>query len=285
MSSILRKSVAVLALLVIPVSVVTAGPLKPPAGWVTDQHITKAIAYAKKKNRLIAFVYSNRETMKDGARASDARAYMRHRYCKGMVGVLVYLSARPPKDFQKVASQVSEPNEFYPRMYVATPDLRIIAFVQSGSHKKAVTKVLSYAKKAWRWVTKSKKDVEKAKKAVAKGSFGSAVKTYKRIGKEDAAMAIQAHRTWNVVVTEEEVDGFYFPEINSLIQEATAAANARYEKAESAFRDGKYKEARKLLAAMAKTRSELESEQKAVGLLKKVDEAIKKEKEEKKRES
>ena len=264
----------VLALLAGPVC---ASMLVPWRGWVSGVHINKAVETAKKKNCPIVFLYSEKiaRFREEERRMALARAWMRLTGVRGMPRVLVYTSVKPPAAFQQVAGQVQEPGVLTPRMYFATPELKILGFVLYGTNKKTANSVARHAGETMIWINKCRADIKKAKQGAKEGRFGTALKTYKRINAEDKKKAVRTHRTWHIILTTDDFDSFYVPEISERIKELNEMAEARLGKARTAYNNKDYKEARKLLVVMVKEKVGLDAVKEATELLEKVEEKLK----------
>lgn len=260
---------AALAVLSGPVWGITLDPLK---GWVTSIHLDKAIDHAKKKACPIVFLYARQEGGGDVVRA---RVYMRLPGLSRMVRVLVYESARPPTVFQQVADQVEKPNEDLPVMYIATPELKILGFVQPGAHKKTANRVITHVKTTMSWIKKSKANIASAEKGAKIGRFGTLLETCKRINAEDKQAAVRTTATWNVGLSKDEVDAFYFPELLDRIDAIEGEAEAYLAKVRAEFELKHYEKARKMVYPMAKDKGELAALTEAAALLKKIDDAMK----------
>ena len=250
----------------------TALTLDPLPGWVTADDIEKAVEVAKKKGCPIAFLHAPQE---GGAEVVMARVYMKLTVLEGMVKVLVYDSKRPPTTFTKVASQVEAPSEGLPLLYIASPDLKILGFIEKGGHKKTGGRVAEVAWGTWKWIKKSKADIEAAEKGMEIGRFGTALKTFRRIAEEQKDFVVEVTKTWNVVLKPEETKPIYFPELSAKLDAVPAAAASYLDKAREAFNKKDYKEAKRLLGPMVADKCELDSWTQASELLAKVDEAIK----------
>lgn len=258
-----------LVLLAAPAAALTLDALP---GWVTADDIDKAVEVAKKKSCPIAFLHAPQEGTTE---VVMARVYMKLPVLDGMVKVLVYDSKRLPTTFTKVASQVDAPSEGMPVLYVATPDLKILGFIQKGGHKKTGGRVAEVAWGTWKWIKKSNADIEAAEKGMELGKFGSALKTFRRIAEEQKDIVVEVTKTWNIVLKPEETKPIYFPEISAKLDAVPAAAASYLEKAREAFNKKDYKEAKRLLGPMVADKCELDSWTQASELLVKVDAAIK----------
>ena len=263
----------VLALLAGPVC---AMMLVPWRGWVSAVHINKAVEAAKKKNCPIVFLYSEQiaRVREETRRMSIARAWMRLKGVQGMPRVLVYTSVRPPAAFQQVAGQVQERGPLTPRMYFATPELKILGFVRYGTDKRTANSTARHARETMIWINQCRADIKKAKQGATQGRFGTALETYKRINAEDKKKAVRTHRTWNILTTD-DFDSFYVPEISERINELNEMAKARLGKARTAYNNKDYKEARKLLVVMVGKKGGLDVVKEATELLEKVEEKLK----------
>ncbi|KPL04970.1 MAG: hypothetical protein AMK75_00045 [Planctomycetes bacterium SM23_65] len=272
-----RKWILAVVVLALLAGTVCAWTLVPWRGWVSAVHMDKALEAAKKKSCPIVFLYAEKEAhlVEEKRRMSLARVWMKLTGLQGMVKVLVYTSRRPPATFEQVAGQVQEPDLTTPRMYFATPELKILGFVLYGAHKKTGNSVALHARKTMIWINESRAEMTKAKEAAEEGRFGTALKTYQRIQAEDKKKAVRTHITWNVVLTENDFDSFYFPEIAGKIEELNEMAEARLQKAKTAYDNKDYKEARKLLAVMVNNKGDLEAVKEATELLEKVEEKVK----------
>ncbi|KPJ51620.1 MAG: hypothetical protein AMS16_07675, partial [Planctomycetes bacterium DG_58] len=228
-----RKWILAVVVLALLAGTVCAWTLVPWRGWVSAVHMDKALEAAKKKSCPIVFLYAEKEAhlVEEKRRMSLARVWMKLTGLQGMVKVLVYTSRRPPATFEQVAGQVQEPDLTTPRMYFATPELKILGFVLYGAHKKTGNSVALHARKTMIWINESRAEMTKAKEAAEEGRFGTALKTYQRIQAEDKKKAVRTHITWNVVLTENDFDSFYFPEIAGKIEELNEMAEARLQKA------------------------------------------------------
>ena len=273
-----RKCILPLVVLVALAGTVWAWTLEPFRGWATAVQLDKAVEAAKKSNCPIVFLYSEKEADDPSGkrRMSLARVYMKLTGLGGMMKVLVYTSVRPPSLFQRVANQVQEPDEETPLMYFATPELKILGFVLSGSHKATANKIAGHARNTMIWINKCRAEIKAVEKDAAEnGRFGTALETYKRIAVEDKRKAILTHMTWNIVLSMDEVDNFYFPEIGTKIEELTPMAEARLGQARTAFNNKDYKEVVKLLRIMVENKGDLEAVREAVELLAKAEENLK----------
>ena len=72
---------------------------------------------------------------------------------------------------ESLAGQVEEPDQMTPRMYLATPDLKVLGFVLYGSHKKTANAVARHTRETMKWVNKSRGDLKKAKGHAEAGRF------------------------------------------------------------------------------------------------------------------
>ncbi|HUV38260.1 MAG TPA: hypothetical protein VMY39_01540 [Planctomycetota bacterium] len=266
-----RAGWAVLALMVLsgPVCGLTLDPLP---GWVTAGYLDKAIEFAKKKDVPVVLLYAPQE---GGGEVSRARVYMRLEGLGGWARVLVYESARPPAAFQKVAGQVEAPGEGLPVMYFATPELRILGFVQSGAHKKTSYRVIVHVKETMTWLKKSREDIESAENGAKIGKFGTLLSTYQRINNEDKRAGVATTATWNIVIGVDEVDTFYFPELPGKMGEVEAHAESYLQKARTEFGLKNYEAARKMVYPMAKDKGEVTALKAAAELLEQIDAAMK----------
>lgn len=271
----IRKCILASVTLMFLAGTASALTLEPLRGWTTDMRMDKALALAKKRDCPIVMLYAPQE---GGEAVSRARVFMRHPILKSMVRILVYESQKPPRAFRQVAGQVQAPGDGLPRLYITTPDLKILGFVPGGGHKKTLVNVAKIAKKTTRWMKKSIADMKAAEKGAAAGRFGTALKTYRRIIEEDKERAIIAHRTWRIGLSKDEVDHFYFPGMDEKIEALTPMAEARLEKAGTAFENKDYKKAKIFLVPMVRDKCDLEAVKAAAELLKKVEAALKEEK-------
>jgi len=267
-----RRLVLALAVLAGFSGIASAYTLDPLKGWATAIHLDKAVKAAKKKNVPIVLLYAPQE---GGGAVVRARVYMRLPALRGMVRVLVYESSRPPSVFQKVADQVEGPSESLPIMYIATPELKILGFVQSGAHKKTANRVIGHVKRTMTWIKKSRKEIASAEKRAQAGKFGTLLTTLKRINNEDKKAGVLTTSTWNIVLSKDEVDTFYFPEVPGKIEGVPEGARAHLEKVRAAMTAKDYKEARRLVFPMAIDSGDLEALKEAKDLLKQIDAAMK----------
>jgi hypothetical protein len=263
-------TLGVLALLSASAAALTLDALP---GWTTGENLDKAVEVAKKKECPIALLHAPQE---GGAEVVMSRVYMKLPCLDGMVKVLVYDAARLPTTFRKVAGQVQAPGEGLPVLYVATPDLKIIGFIEKGGHKKTGGRVAEVAWATWNWIKKSRRDIDAAEKGAQAGRFGTLLKTYRRIQDEQKECVVEVTKTWNVILTKDETKPIYFPELSQKIDGVPSMAEAHLEKAKEAFDKKDWAEARKLLGPMAADKCDLEAWNRAVALQAKVEEEAKK---------
>ena len=266
----MRKLILAAAALAATAGMAAAATLEPLPGWVGATHIDKAIGAAKKRQCPIVFLIGPRE----GRGVLSSRGYMRHPGVKGMVRVLIIRSARPPRAFMTVTSQVEEPDDDIPVLYIATPELRILAFVEAGSNRKAVHGLTRFAKKTMAWIRKSRGEIKSAERAAAAGRFREAVQVYSRIMKQDKQKAVLVHGTWNVAITTNEVNDFYFPGLDTKLEDLGQMSEDRLAKARTAFENKDYVEAKKLLLPMVRDKADLDAVKRAAELLEKVEEKL-----------
>ena len=248
------------------------GTLKPRPGWVTADHIDQAVAVAKKKNRIVCVLYAFRR----GEGHETARNYMREKSLRGMVKVLLYVTARAPEPARKIMGQVRRPDAYLPVMYFATPDdLSILGFVQSGTSLANLRRVVALVKKVFAWRHKSSKEVARADKLVEGGRFKAARKIYEDVRDEDLKCAIAVTKTWNIILSKEEADGLYFPDLAGKIDELETKAEERLEQAQEHYDNGKYAKAGEMIEPMVKDAADFEAVEKAAELLEKVKEKLK----------
>lgn len=248
------------------------GTLEPRPGWVTADQLNRAIAAAKKKNRIVCVLYAFRESFFH----SRARNYMRHKGLNGMARVLLYVTRRPPQAASKIMDQVERPDRYLPILYFATPDdLAILGFVQSGTNMKTVTGIVALVRKVFSWRNKTKKKVAGADKLVEAGRFKAARKIYEKVVKEDQKYTAAVSRTWNVILSKDEVEARYFADVPQKINALESKARQRLEQAEGHYDKREYAEAEKLLKPMVKDNDDLEAVRRAAELLTKIKEEMK----------
>ncbi|KPJ57602.1 MAG: hypothetical protein AMS16_01270 [Planctomycetes bacterium DG_58] len=267
-----RTCILVLAILLGAAGAAYAPTLKPEPGWVTGEHTEKAVAAAKKRNRILCFLWAWHESYW----RTTAKRYMRNSALGGMVKVLVYVSRKPPQAMSKVMDQVARPDIGTPIMYFATPDdLVVLAFVQSDSRPDKVSRMAGLAKKVFAWRNSTRKDVARADKLAEAGKFKAARQIYERVVKEDLGNTVIVHKTWDAVVKAEEIDGFYFPDVPDKIDALEGKAEERLEKAEEQFEKGEYAKAKEMVEPMVKDAADFEAVKKAAKLLENVEEKLK----------
>ena len=267
-----RTCILATAILMAATGLAYAPTLEPEPGWATGHNMKKAIAVAKKKNRILCLVWAWHESYW----RTTAKRYMRNSSLRGMVKVLVYVSNKPPKAMRKVMDQVDRPDMGTPVMYFVTPDgLAVLAFVQSDSRPAKVSRMAALAKKVFAWYKRTKKDVAKADKLVEAGKFRAAFKIYGKVMKEDLGNTVIVHKSWDAIVDPDEIEGFYFPDVPDKIDGLEAKAEERLEEAEEHFDKGEYAKARKMIEPMVRDAVDFEAVEKAVELLEKVKEKLK----------
>jgi hypothetical protein len=245
-------------------------PLEPEEGWVTGAEMDQAVKFAQDKHLPLVFVYDFRE----GSFHSSAHSYMRNQSLAGFVKVLVYVSAKPPSAFQKVADQIQEPDSFLPVMYFASPDLQVLGFVQSGARSDKVSLHATLAKQLHVWLTRTSAELNKADKCAADGRFNAALGVYRKAAIEDIKNTVLVSKTWEVILTEQEAKPLYFPDLPERMKKLETLAEERLAKATEHYEKQEYAEAKKLLEPMVKDKADFEAVKKAAELLKKVIEAM-----------
>ena len=260
----------------------SAATIEPLAGWAKVDQLDKAIEVAKKKGLPIVFLYAFQESdcpLHNGC----ARSYMREKSLAGMVRVLVYCDQPAPAQVAEVLKQVTPPDNLVPRMYIADPDLRILGFVKYKAGKD-LKPIIALAKSNMKWLTKSRKSLEKANGLAEDGRYKAACKLYDNIIKNDVKRTVLVHKTWGEEADAETTSGFYFPEAKEKRDGIEKLANDRLEKARTHFLAQEYEKAKELLEPMVADGADFDAVKQAAELLKKVKEAAKKAEKEKKDE-
>jgi hypothetical protein len=244
--------------------------LEPEPGWATGEDMDKAVEVAKQKNTPLVFLYAFRESFSHGT----SRMYMKNKDLGGFIKVLVYVSAKPPSAFQKVARQVQEPDRFVPIMYFASPDLQVLGFVQSDSRSDKVSRHATLARELFAWLTKTNSELKRAEKCAADGRFNAALKIYQKASIEDIKNTVTVSKTWEAVLTEQEAKPLYFPDLPDKINGLETMAQERLAKATEHYDKKEYDEAKKLLEPMVKDKADYEAVKRAAELLEKVKAAL-----------
>jgi len=126
-----------------------------------------------------------------------------------------------------------------------------------------------------KWIEASRKSIASAEKGAEVGKFGTLMTTLKRINDEDKKKGILTTRTWNIVLSRDEVDTFYFPEVPDKIAEVSGAAQAYLQKVRAAVAAKDYKTARRMVYPMASDKGDLPELTEAKALLKQIDATMK----------
>lgn len=269
-----------LGLLAMP-AVSWAKEIKAGRGWIKPGLAGNAVAYAKKKNRPVVFLYTFKNS-----HDSRTTTFMKSKRFNGMVKVLIYADKRPPEPFMTVAGGIVS-DAFVPRLYVATPDLVLLAFIKRDTPGSKLTAAVGQAKKIMKWYKGAKKDIKKADGYVEGGKYKAAKKIYKKIIRSDKKYSFAARRTWDDETTPEAIIPTFYPFLDEKMLSMEGLAQKRYETAKKHVEDEEYDEAIELLGPMVADKADYPIISQAGELLKKAKEARKlaadKEKEDKKK--
>ncbi len=261
-------TLVLLALLAMP-AVSWAKDIKPGKGWVRAGLAGNAVAYAKKKDKAVVFLYTFKSS-----HDSRTMTFMKSKKLGGMVKILVYVDGKAPEAFMTVAGGV-DGDRFVPRLYVATPDLALLAYIKRDSPGSKLTAAVGQAKKIMKWYRTSKKSIKKADAYVEAGRYKAAKKIYNKTIKQDKRYSFAVRRTWDDETMADAITPTFFPKLDEKMLSMEGLAQKRYEAAKKHVEDKEYDEAIELLGPMVTDKADYPIISQAAELLKKAKEAKK----------